>query len=244
MGIETILFILLSSIAIFLIVYGLFVVRDFYKIEKNLFKYHNIGIILYSGAVFLFFLNFLVFAPISDFEYVFFAFGLYTLPAVAAYYIVKGTNQLANKINPGFVRDEFKYKIYFLFFILVVVLELINPPFFMISLDIFKIISAIAIVFNIIMSVCIVILMFDYKKAFAGLFSKVVLNSLLMIIFFLFGSILVIVSLIPMRYDPLTFFDLSMIRQINAVFGAFIMLVSFVNCHKSLNTFKKILIEG
>lgn len=242
MDLNTIFLVIIISINILVFILVVGTLFEFNKLDKEQFKFYIIGLFFYGLTVFCFFLEFILFPPLNDFEYVILDSGLSISPLIGMFYFIKGTEKLAKQENPGFKKNELLYNLYFYFTIITIFLVyVVYVSFVALSKTIYEILHVISFVFYAIIVVLALILLLEYKQNFSAIIDKIITQYILAIVLLIVAGLIITEALEPIRADKIIFTDLSNLRTGIATIGAFIIFIPFIICYRSVSKFRKLL---
>lgn len=237
------LFILVClNILVFILVIG--TLYEFGRLDAEQFKYYIIGLAFYGITALFFLCRYILFPPLSNFENLIFAYGANVSPIIGVFYFVKGTEYLAKKENPEFIRNEKLHNlVLYLVVISCVAVIFVSSLWIVEAKKIIEILEVLTGLLYVITILLALILLLEYKNTFSELFAKIIYHYILAVVLLLAGGIVTVQALLPIEFENLTITDLSYFRNFIAIIGGIIVFIPFVICYRSVSKFRKLL-EG
>lgn len=241
MDIQTILVIALAIVNISILILVIWTLYEFIKLDKELFRSYIIGLFFYGITVMLFFIQYIILAPLSTFENAIIGSGTYIFPLVGIFYFLKGTEDLARKETSTFTKNEVLYKTILYLFVIESVYLILYLPMSFVSKDIYEIYMSFSYLLYSICVVLAVILFLEYRTAFTDVFKKIISHYIIAVGLLIGAGTLITYSLAPVQIGDATLMEISLFRIIIALFGSFIIFIPFLICYVSVYKFRKAL---
>ena len=243
MDINTVFLLSMIAISFSVIILVIWTLFEFNKLDKEQFKFLIIGLLFYGITVICFFLRYIVFTDLNDFASIILEYGTFISPIFGIFYFIRGTEFLAKQENPGFVRNETLYNLVFYLIIITAGFSLTINALRVVGLSesVYKILAMFTNILFSLVAFFALKLMLEYKKSFSDPVDKIIFQYVIAAALLIIGGVIVVAALQPLLIDKGTITDLSHLRNVTATIGAFIILVPFIICLKSVYSFRKML---
>ncbi len=220
-----IIFTVLSILIIILVLWNLY---EFFRLDKEQFKYFIIGLIFYTVAIVSLFLRYIVFPPLNKGESILFAYLTYISPLIGMAFFLKSTDVLAHRDLAGFQRSQKLYNAAFFMIILTINHIFIYHIFLIVSESIYNLLNKIAPIFYISAIILTFMAFLQYRGAFSDILGKVIFQYCAAVILMLIGGVITTETLRDLEIGDKVFTDLAIVNLSFSIIGLFIIFVSFL----------------
>ena len=237
---------------IFTIFIGLFLIgfffvletiHQFVRVDKKMFKHYIIAQISFFLAMFTYFIQYVIFPPLSGLEIEILLTLTHIFAIIGIYFIYAGTDFLSSQLNSSFQKNKTLYQLFLASIVALIIYEGFSNIMLLATNVKTNSIICISCVFFFISLVLALSLMLSYKKSFGGQFVNLLYNYIFAVILLISSSIIITLSLLPMTSDPKIFTDLAYSNNILAILGGSIGIMPFVISLRSVSKFRKLLYE-
>ncbi len=232
-----IIFTSLCSIIMFLVLWSLY---EFFRLDKDQFRYYIFGLIFYTITIISVFLRYIIFPPLNTAESISFAYLTYTTPIIGMAFFLKNTDILAHLDLPNFQRSQKLYSAAFFMIVFMVIYEIFYHIFLIFSESIYNFFNDIAAIFYITAIILIFSAFLQYRGAFSDILGKVVFQYGAAIIIMLIGGVITTENLKSIELGDKIFTDVPISNISFSIVGLFIILIpfflSFLKVHKIAKT--------
>jgi len=243
MNLDSVFLTIFSTLNIVILIFVVLTLYEYSKLEQRLFRFYIFGLLFYSLSVICVFLRYVVLPPLSNFESISLELGITLSAVVGIFYFIKGTEYLAQKEKPDFVRNETLYNLIFYSIFAYSIFLVFYALTLLVSKRFYEVLSTLSGLFVAIIVVLALKFLLEYKKAFGELIAKITFQYIMAVVLFIVGGIVVMQSLIPIETGDYIFTDLSYYRQIASIIGGVLVFIPFLICYGSISKFRKLL-EG